>query len=581
MMRWVSAALSIDSTLEKKEVTRRRQFLWISLATLVVLVVFLVSTHSSVSFMFIFHVCSTLFPLAGIVVILLQRKLSFAFIIGSCVGYFVVTVISDINARTVGHTWYPALILILDVLLVMQVPSQYTAGFVVAACLWITLVALETGFRFGLLDIPGFTTQKERWSHHARLGSCAELPCVDEDAFSRWVVALGVFMVDFITTRGFAAEVLKEQASMERTINAVQEIASLLAGYDVEQVAELLEVHAGELPPEMADALRALEENLRGYKAYLPKTCLPFEGSDVVESECSSDYSVEVDSPRERDIPKFPSFCAPTTLSSVRATLLTLNMKDTLLRLDESTLFAQHFSTILLKTLQAADTRRGMVDVFIGDRIHCSFNASKRCLDHATSALHMASILMGDKEDVVSQVNIGVATGKVLRGDMGCEVMRRFSMVGELVRDVGVMERAGRILGCDVLCNRLCFSDAECEHNLRMVPCRVEVAPGCDPEIVAEMLIRTDLPDNTANVGDEWMYQIGGKKDWDDYNQAARKFLRGEVSLKHLSTLAPDKARTLDISAVPLQEGVLCPVEAIGAMHRVSCRMRAENVDNL
>ena len=45
---------------------------------------------------------------------------------------------------------------------------------------------------------------------------------------------------------------------MERTINAVQEIASLLAGYDVEQVAELLATHEHELPEGMTTALRSL-----------------------------------------------------------------------------------------------------------------------------------------------------------------------------------------------------------------------------------------------------------------------------------------------------------------------------------
>ena len=130
---------------------------------------------------------------------------------------------------------------------------------------------------------------------------------------------------------------------------------------------------------------------------------------------------------------------------------------------------------------------RGMVDVFIGDRVHCSFNTSRQCANHATSALHAATMLLQGLK--LSQVNIGVATGKVLRGDMGCEVMRRFSMVGTLVRDVHGMERAGRILGCDVLCNRMCFSDAECEHEMRLIPCKVEVSATSDtPEVVAELL---------------------------------------------------------------------------------------------
>ena len=101
------------------------------------------------------------------------------------------------------------------------------------------------------------------------------LPCPRAVPFdATMIAAVCVFVIDFIVTRGFAREVLKEQASMERTINAVQEIASLLARYDVEKVAELLEEHEHELPVGMTVALRALEKNLRSYKAYLPQTCL-------------------------------------------------------------------------------------------------------------------------------------------------------------------------------------------------------------------------------------------------------------------------------------------------------------------
>ena len=198
----------------------------------------------------------------------------------------------------------------------------------------------------------------------------------------------------------------------------------------------------------------------------------------------------------------------PLGLSSVKATLLTVNIKNTLRFLDEDCAhFSSFFTTLLLKTLQATESYRGMVDVFVGDKVHCSFNTSRQCANHATSALHTAAVLM--KGLMPSQVNIGVASGKVLRGEMGCAVMRRFSMVGTLVRDVHGMERAGRILGCDVLCNRMCFSDAECEHVLRLLPCKVDVSATCaEHEVVAELLLH-DTP-SSDSPAEEWMYAIGG-----------------------------------------------------------------------
>ena len=95
------------------------------------------------------------------------------------------------------------------------------------------------------------------------------------------------------------------------------------------------------------------------------------------------------------------------------------------------------------------------------------------------------------------------------------------------MRDVNGLERAGRMLGCDVVCNRMCFSDAECEHQLRLLPCKVEVASGCEAQVVAEVMAQLS---DAAEAVDEWMYMIGGNKHWEEYNIAVRGYLLGEQS---------------------------------------------------
>ena len=179
----------------------------------------------------------------------------------------------DLNARTTSLNQWTLLVLIVDMLLVMQVPTQYSLGLVCVIVLWLLLLGVEESFRFGLLDIPGLPRQEGKYGRlyylEARI-ACETPPCPVGFPTSRLTGALAVFSIDFIVTRGFAREVLKEQASMERTINTVQEIASLLARYDVEKVAELLKAHEGDLPEGMTDALRGLEENLRKYRPYLP-----------------------------------------------------------------------------------------------------------------------------------------------------------------------------------------------------------------------------------------------------------------------------------------------------------------------
>ena len=539
-MRCLNSALTIDGSLSADEAKKRTTMFVFCVYAAVVTVVFslLLQQKTDAQHQIVHELGSCIVATAGfvgIVKVLCKQQLHTTFVVGIMYIFGIGIFMWDLHARSYEYFSWPMLILVVDMLLVMQVPSRYSAWFVGATVVWLLLMACEESFRFGLLDIPGLPPHEGEHSRRAAVierADCEFLPCKTPFPPFGALSSLAVFVVDFSVTRKFAHNVLKEQESMRRTISVVQEIASLLAGYDVEQVAEMLDVHGGDLPEGMTAALWRLEKNLRMYKAYLPKTCLPFQDEvDKMHSESeagdlteSSDTSTESSHCRLENLP----VCLPLGLSSVKATLLTLNVKDTLHLLEkDSATYSSFFTTLLLKTLQATETRRGMVDVFIGDRIHCSFNASKQCATHATSALHAASLLLKGASSFCEKVNAGVATGKVLRGDMGCEVMRRFSMVGELVRDVNGLERVGRMLGCDVVCNRMCFSDAECEHQLRLLPCKVEVASGCEAQVVAEVIAKEE---DTAVSADEWMYMIGGKKHWEEYNIAVRGYLRGEQS---------------------------------------------------
>ena len=538
-MGCLERALSLDGTLDLQSRHRRKLFFifhCVALAVTSALALLDVLTFRESYVFLAVMIGGAIWSFFAVLVIMFKYELSTLIMVSGAGLGVVVLLASDMCTRTEYRNIWPMMVLLVDYLLVLQLPTRYSTATVVCTLVYLFVIAAEELWRFGLFDLPGLMPQEYRRPDVDGLGDCDLLPCKQSGAAQEFMTAAAVFLLDFIATRGFARGLLKEQASMKRTIVTVQDIASLLAGYDVEQVAELLEEHGGELPEGMTTALRKLEQNLRVYKAYLPQTCLPFEDekdqcvepageqSDSDSNDDSTDPSTvsAATSSTSAAVRRTSLHSHPLLLSSRKATLLTLNIKDTLHRLEEdSARFSDLFTTVLLKTLQATDSRRGMVDVFVGDRIHCSFNTSKQCASHATSALHAASLM---KAGLAASVNVGVAMGTVLRGDMGCEVMRRFSMVGTLVRDVHGMERAGRMLGCDVLCNRLCFSDAECEHDLRLIPCKVEVARDCEPEVVAELVSKEQKTYET----DEWMYQIGGEKHWDRYNTVVRGYLRGE-----------------------------------------------------
>ena len=543
-MQCLNGVLSLDGTLSTKKKELRTQFFIFASVGLLTTVFSIVATFGE-QLRYPINLAGILLIILGLSIaicaVLCRVPLTTRVVVGTLYIITCGLLMYDLSVRTVFRESWPLLVIIIDMLLVMQVPARYSLGLVGCIIMWLLLLGVEESFRFGLFELPGLAPQEGEFGRLYYLKKkfvCETPPCPVDFPSTPLLTAVAVFVIDFIVTRGFAREVLKEQASMERTINAVQEIASLLARYDVEKVAELLEEHEHELPEGMTVALRALEKNLRSYKAYLPLTCLLVDEDSEVE--CTEDVSsegaehdcVEQTASSESgstngSLPAVSVRHVALGLTSVKATLLTVNIKDTLRLVEQdSAHFSSFFTTLLLKTLQATESYRGMVDVFVGDRVHCSFNTSRQCANHATSALHTATMLLRGLK--LSQVNIGVATGKVLRGDMGCEVMRRFSMVGTLVRDVHGMERAGRILGCDVLCNRMCFSEAECEHEMRLIPCKVEVSATSDtPEVVAELIPNTEAADR---VTEEWMYQIGKNSEWENYNTTVRKYLKGDVS---------------------------------------------------
>ena len=273
---WLEAAFSLDGTAAPKEVKRRKLFFWVMFMG--ILMSFLeqgmnfeekqdTRVLASVGLLVYLFGC-----IGGVITILRKRRLSTAIVVGAayCVSFG--TFAGDLIHRTMNATLWPALVLVLDFMILLEIEERYSLALVCFTVFWIVLMGLEEAYRFGLFDLPGLPPQEGehgRRAYYRELTECENLPCASHK-YANVATPLGVFIIDFIATRGFARDLLKEQASMERTINTVQEIASLLAGYDVEQVAELLKVHGGDLPEGMTEALRNLEENLRKYRPYLP-----------------------------------------------------------------------------------------------------------------------------------------------------------------------------------------------------------------------------------------------------------------------------------------------------------------------
>ena len=279
-------AFTLDGALGERELKKRALFFVLSVSAFVLTVAAMISGHNRERTVYFVAAVLTICTCLGTVVILLSTKRPLTTRVEVCLIYCFCGCVFlwDLEARTLSQSTWPLLVLAIDLLLVMQVPTVFTVGLVVFTCVWMFVMGVEQGFRFGLFDIPGLNPVEGRIEYFRKMSDCVAPPCKMGFPPATLMPSVAVFVVDFLATRGFARDVLQEQATMQSTIRTVQEIASLLAGYDVEGVGRLLAMRGAELPEEMHGTLQTLEANLRRYRPYLPAALFEeaeMDGGDV------------------------------------------------------------------------------------------------------------------------------------------------------------------------------------------------------------------------------------------------------------------------------------------------------------
>ena len=298
-MGWIHNVLSLDGRIGPVEKRKRVLFFASTCACLVFSSLILPEAlKEDGSALFTVNVVSVaVVSLFAVLAVLCRYRVTVPLIVGVAYAYAALVLLADFSARSFGWEFWPLMVLVVDFLLVLQVPTRYSMCVVCFTVMWLIVMAMEERFRFGLFDVPGQFSAEKRRDIIMKIIDCETPPCERSDKIVFLFLALQIFLLDFLATRGFAREILKEQASMERTINAVQEIASLLAKYDVDGVARMLKMREAELPEQMYETLQTMERNLRMYRPYLPAALfdeMEDEGSRVsfgppgVESETAT-----------------------------------------------------------------------------------------------------------------------------------------------------------------------------------------------------------------------------------------------------------------------------------------------------
>ena len=186
------------------------------------------------------------------------------------------TMIRDLNMRMIGSApAWSLFVLLTDLSLVIGLGRRFATGLAAVAGLWVIIMSAENVLRFGLFDLPGSAPDSLRWERLQVTVQCVHPPCPVKviTGYSEMQTALAVLLIDFIATRGFAESAEREKAAMGRTIETVEAIAQLLAGYTVAEMLQEAEAE-GRLPAAMHEALHRLEQNLRAYRPYLPAVLL-------------------------------------------------------------------------------------------------------------------------------------------------------------------------------------------------------------------------------------------------------------------------------------------------------------------
>ena len=165
-MRWLNGVLSLDGTLNTKRKELRTQFFifacvgwWGTVLNFVLTIAIQLSQP--------FALAGSVWALLGfssaLCAVLCRVPLTTKIIVGTLYMVTCGMLIFDLNTRPVNLSQWPVLVLIIDMLLVMQVPTRYSLGLVCFIIMWLLLLGVEESFRFGLFDLPGLAPHEGKY----------------------------------------------------------------------------------------------------------------------------------------------------------------------------------------------------------------------------------------------------------------------------------------------------------------------------------------------------------------------------------------------------------------------------------
>ena len=200
--------------------------------------------------------------------------------------------------------------------------------------------------------------------------------------------------------------------------------------------------------------------------------------------------------------------------------------------------------SILTRILALAGSSKGICEVFSGDRFLVSFNGMRTVSNHRAAACRLSLLVRDDlqSEEMGLTVSGAVAGGDARCGNMGCDVMRRYSFVSAVLSWTYALERYARSLSCGILADYFIVRDLSPEFVVRTV-WQVSFKKRLDSPIAVSQLLEM----RAADGNEEWMYAFSKLSAADPqalWNKFAEEVMGGNWEVLRCVACSPSPTHT-------------------------------------
>eukprot|EP01060_Flectonema_neradi_P013421 TRINITY_DN20181_c0_g1_i1.p1 TRINITY_DN20181_c0_g1~~TRINITY_DN20181_c0_g1_i1.p1 ORF type:complete len:859 (+),score=157.18 TRINITY_DN20181_c0_g1_i1:73-2577(+) len=291
-------------------------------------------------------------------------------------------------------------------------------------------------------------------------------------------------------------------------------------------------------------------KRLREYREYMPASIL-LDESDDEDEDCTATsrdgtQSVTISlksSSGEKTSTSVSTLSkkleAHRITTEIRQKRVTVAMANIVGFLSEGRI-SKHREYLAL-ALHCCVTLKGVPDSFSGDRFIMTWNGAKLCGEHAVNAVTACLDLIRSNSERSYTVSTAVAGGTVKAGNMGCDGLKKYTMVGPVLPLAFILERLNKVFQTSLLIDSTTESEAQRIYYTKLEDqLEYKKASRHNNKIRVHSIISKKQMEEA-----EWMYQIEGAESRHpakQHNLAMDHYCNGEFS-DAISTLLNEEIK--------------------------------------